>query len=221
MSEEGEVKQKVDTPQSDKELNFRALEQKLAQEKQARLQAEKARQEAERRAEEARRYTQKDDEEDDDPYIDHKKLAKKLEKFGQQTREITEAEIDKRVNAALEKNKAEEWIQKNSDFYDVMKHAEKLYEADQELAETILRMPDNFDRQKLVYKQIKSMKLHQPHQKEADVQSKIEERRRGPYYQPSGMGTAAYGHSGDFSPAGQKNAYDQMIALKSRLSGGR
>ena len=62
-----------DTKQAEKELNFRALESKY----QKQLDAERqARIEAEKRAEQAMKKHEPEDEDDDEPYVDKKKLTK-------------------------------------------------------------------------------------------------------------------------------------------------
>jgi len=86
-----------------------------------------------------------------------------------------------------------------------------------ELAESILEMPESFERQKLVYKNIKALGLHQPKPKEPTIQETVDARRKGPYYQPSAVGAAPYHSAGDFSASGQKNAYDKMKELQARL----
>jgi hypothetical protein len=98
-----------------------------------------------------------------------------------------------------------------------MQHAEKFAQKDPELAETILNMPDSFERQKLVYKSIKALGVHKPEVQAPSIQDKIDANRRSPYYQPSGPGSAPYQSQGDFSPAGQKNAYAKMKELQNRL----
>lgn len=199
--------------QNDKEMNFRLLEQKLAKER-----AEKAA--LEREAQELKqRLAQKanDDDEDDEPYVDRKKLRKELNNFGQQTMQQTQSEIQRAVQTALQEERKANWIKNNADFYDVLKHAEKLAIKDPELADTILEMPEGFERQKLVYKNIKALGLDKPEQKAPSIQDKIEANKRSPYYQPSNVGTSPYSPAGDFSKTGQKNAYDQMQALKARL----
>ncbi len=200
----------------DKELNFRKLEQRY----QKQLEEERrARMEAERAVEDARRRPAVVEEEDDDnePYVDHKKLEKKLAKFGEKAKQDTQTEIQRAVQTALSEERRQNWLKNNSDFYDVLQHADKFAAKDPELAETILTMPDNFDRQKLVYKNIKALGLHQPEQKPSSIQDKIDANRRSPSYQPSGMSPAAYASQADFSPAGQKNAYAKMKELKGRL----
>jgi len=78
-------------------------------------------------------------------------------------------------------------------------------------------MPAGFERQKLVYKNIKALGLHKEKPRESTIQEKIDANRRSPYYQPSNVGSSPYGGTGDFSNNGQKNAYDKMQELKNRL----
>lgn len=205
----------VQEKSNDKELNFRALEQKyqrqLEQERAARI-------EAERRIEETKRHTsQEDDDNDDEPYVDKKRLDKKLAKFGEQSKQQTQTDIQRAVQTAIKEERKENWIKQNSDFYEVLKFADKFAEKDPELAETILEMPEGFERQKLVYKNIKAFGLHKPEVKQASIQEKVDANRRSPFYQPSGVGASPYNSQSDFSSSGQKQAYDKMQELKSRL----
>jgi len=204
---------------SDKELNFRALEAKyqrqVEQERAARL-------EAERKAEELQsRHSQVKDDDDDissEPYIDEKRLAKKMNKFGQTTQTEINKAMEQAKYAAKEELKQEMWLDNNPDFYDTLQLAEKFAQEAPELAKTILRMPEGFERQKLVYQNIKQLGIDKPKQKEASIQDKIDANRRSPYYQPSGVGTSPYQSQSDFSPSGQKQAYAKMQELKARLS---
>ena len=199
---------------SNKELNFRALEAKYQQQ----LAAERA--EKERLAQELQQRqqpTQNDDEDDSEPYIDHKRLRKEQAKFGQQIKQETQSEIQKAVHKALQEERKQNWMKSNPDFYDVMQHAEKFAQSDPELAESILEMPEGFERQKLVYKNIKALGIHKPLSKDPSIQDKIDANRKSPYYQPSSVGTAPYAPAGDFSDHGQKQAYDKMQALKKQL----
>jgi len=118
---------------------------------------------------------------------------------------------------AKDELKQELWLESNPDFYDVLQHADKFAQKAPRLAETILKMPDGFERQKLVYENIKSLGIDKPEQKPTSIQEKIDSNKRSPYYQPSGINSPAYGNVGDFSNAGQKNAYQKMQELKNRL----
>lgn len=207
--------QEVQQQPSNKELNFRALEQKYQQQiAQERAERERLSQELEK----AHNIRSNRDDEDDDsePYVDHKKLKREQAKFGQQMKQETQGEIQKAVQHALKEERKQTWLKSNSDFYDVMQHAEKFAQSDPELAETILEMPDTFERQKLVYKNIKALGLHKPSAPQASIQEKIDSNRKGAFYQPSGVSSSPYSQSSDFSPAGQKQAYDKIQALKAK-----
>ncbi len=214
MTEQSQSSQTQDQKNNDKEFNFRQLESKyqreLAQERAARLEAEKI-------AQEARQRQTVDEDDDSEPYVDHKKLKKEQAKFGQQIKQETQSEIQRAVQTAIQQERKEAWLKQNADFYDVMQHAEKIPQRDGELAELLLKMPDSFERQQLVYRNIKALGLHQPQAKEPSIQEKIDSNRKGAFYQPSGVGTAPYASSSDFSSSGQKNAYDKMQELKGRL----
>lgn len=220
MTDEAQTSQAQDQKISDKELNFRNLEAKyqkeLAAERQARFEAEKERQRLEQEMLAKKQHIEEDDD-DSEPYVDKKKLQKQLARFGEQTQKQTQSEIQRAVSTALQEERKANWLKQNNDFYDVLQHAEKLAQRDPELAETILEMPEGFERQKLVYKNIKALGLHKEPEKGPSIQDKIDANRRSPYYQPSGVGAAPYAAAGDFSPVGQKNAYAKLQELKNRL----
>ena len=202
---------------SDKELNFRALENKyqkeLERERAARLEAEKQAQEALLR----KQQIVEEEEDDEEPYIDHKKLTKTLSSFERKLEEKIDKKAEQIAERKAQERDREGWLRNNPDFYEVLQHAEKFAKHDPELAETILEMPDTFARQKLVYKNIKALGLDKPEVKQPSVQEKIDANRRSPYYQPSGVGTSPYQSVGDFSASGQKQSYEKMQELKKRL----
>ena len=214
MSEQQPQEQIQEKKANDKELNFRALEAKyqkqLEQERSARI-------EAERISQEKSKAIFQEEDEDDEPYIDKKKLKREQEKFGQKIKTETQGEIQRAVQTALQEERKQNWIKNNPDFYEVLQHAEKFAMKDPELAETILEMPEGFERQKLVYKNIKAFGLHKPEEKQPTIQQKVDANRRGPFYQPSGVGTAPYHSSSDYSESGKKQAYDKMQELKKAL----
>lgn len=200
---------------NDKEYNFRQLEQKyqrqLEQERAARLEAEKAVQEVQSR----KQVPEEDD--DSEPYVDHKKLTKKLADFEKNMEKKIDQRAEEKARSMMDQQKRESWMRANPDFYDVLQHAEKFAQQDPELAEAILEMPDTFERQKLVYKNIKAFGVHKPKVPESSIQQKVDANRKSPYYQPAGIAPSPYAGQSDFSPSGQKNAYDQMQKLKSQL----
>lgn len=204
-----EVQAVQEPKQNDKEFNFRQMEKRLNEERSAREQAERELQ---------RLKSQSQDEDNDsEPYVDHKKLTKTLSKFGENTESKIEKGMEMAKERAKKELKQEMWLDNNPDFHDVLQHAEKFYQKAPHLAETILHMPEGFERQKLVYQNIKALGIDKPETKQPSVQEKIDANRRSPFYQPSGIAPAPYAAAGDFSAAGQKNAYAHMQDLKNRL----
>lgn len=219
MSTSDQISQPEQKP-NDKEMNFRAIEAKFQQERQARLEAEKRAQEAENMVKQASARLQQVEKEDDDnsePYVDHKNLSRQLNKFGEKTQSDIQKAMEEAKRAAKEEVRRDMWMEQNPDFYDTLKHADKFLEKAPKLAESILRMPEGFERQQLVYNNIKALGLDKPETKQSSIQEKVDANRRSPYYQPSGVGSAPYAQVADFSPAGQKNAYSKMQELKSKL----
>jgi len=213
---DNESQEKQDELLKQKELNFKSL--KAGYERQL----EKERQEKEQLMQELQKRqvpTPTDDDEDySDPYVDHRRLKKEQAKFGQQIRQETQSEIQKAVQMALEKERQDNWIKQNPDFYETMNnHSERFAQSNPLLADTILKMPEGFERQKLVYANIKALGFDKPIAKEPSIQEKIDANRRAPYYQPSGESSSPYGNVGDFSQSGQKQAFDKMQELKKRL----
>jgi hypothetical protein len=215
-STENQAQQPQEQQPSNKELNFRALEAKYQRQLE---QVEMRAQEAERRAQEAVSRSQEvnDDEHDDQPYVDHKRLSKTLSSFEKKMEDKIDKRAEEKAGRMLADSRKGDWLRNNPDFYDVLQHADKFAERDPELAETILQMPEGFERQKLVYRSIKSMGIHKPEVKQPPIQDKVDANRKSPYYQPSGVGAAPYASQGDFSPVGQKNAYQKMQDLKNKL----
>lgn len=205
---------------NDKELNFRAMEAKhrreLDQERHARMELERKIQEIE-----SRKNISNDDEEDNEPYVDHKRLDKKLSSFERKLEEKIDKRAEEKAMHLLQRREEEDWLKYNNDFADVLneENLTKFLNKAPGMAESIKRMPDGFEKQKLVYNAIKSMGIDKPEPKQPSIQDKIDANKRSPYYQPSGVGTAPYAMAGDFSSSGQKNAYDKMQELKKRLRG--
>ena len=211
----------VDAPQVDKqaekELNFRKQQQmyeRMIAEKEARIA------ELERSKQPAR--VEPDDDDDDEPYVDKRKLKKTLSNFERDLEDKIEKKAEQKARELMEAEKRSQYLRDNSDFDKVMgeENIQKFAQKHQKLAESILRMPDGFERQRLVYETIKSLDIDKPETKQPSIQETIDAKKRGNYYQPSGMASAPYtGSGGDYSPQGQKSAYENLVKLKARLGG--
>lgn len=212
-------------PPSDKELNFRKQEEmfqkKLDQERAARIAAEeKVAKFGQQRVKEIPDNFEDDDDDSDEPYVDKRRLKKTLGNVVKQVSSDTDTKIQNAVQTALAAERQNQWLKNNPDFYEVMNHAQAFADKDPELAETILSMPEGFDRQKLVYKNIKALGIHKPPETKQSIQDTIEANRRKPNYMPSGSSGPGYGiYNGgiDVSPAEGNQAYKKMMELKSRL----
>jgi|ERR1051326_7735664 hypothetical protein len=208
------TQEQVENRVSDKELNFRRLEAKYQQE----IALERARrEELEKRVQEREVAHEEPEEDDSEPYVDHKKLEKKLNKFGKNTQSEIQNAMKQAKELAKEELKQELFVENHGDFYQVLEHAENFANKYPKLAENVLKMPQGFERQKLVYQMIKELGVDKPSVKEPSIQEKIDANRKAPYYQPSGVGASPYHSQSDFSPGGQKQAYEKMKELQSRL----
>lgn len=211
----------VENKPSDKEINFqkqRGMYERMLAEKEEEI--KRLHQSQQQRVQAP---PQVEEEEEEDPYVDSRYLNKKLNSFKNQMEKTIDERAEKKANMLLKSREKDDWLKRNGDFYDVMQnHAEEFARRDPELAETILSMPEGFERQKLVYKNIKALGIDKPAPVKNETQERIDRNQRTPYYQPSGQGTMPYTSQGNFSPQGQKEAYNKIQELKNRLTrGGR
>lgn len=203
--------------QSDKEINFGLMRRRLDEEGRARQQAEERIKKLEEQLE-AKAAKPEEDDDEDDAYIDKKKLAKKMGQFEKSLEAKFEKKADEKVRNMMHEERHNNFIRENKDFHEIMspEMLSKFAENHSDMAESILEMPDSFERQKLVYKTIKKLGIHK--KEEPKIQDTINKNRSNPghYWTPQGS-TPPYAGAGDFSSSGQKSAYDKMQELKNRL----
>lgn len=210
-----EVKQ--DTTESNLGKQRRMYEAQLQKEQQEKLQLA---QELEAlKKEKARSRNDDDDEDDSEPYVDKKRFKKGLNQFGEQIKHQTKADIEQAVQVALEQERKSSYLEQNKDFSQMMneQNLETFMNEHPNVAKGILRMPDGFERQKLVYETMKSLGVGKQKPKEPSIQDKVNANRKSPYYQPTDTGTSPYVHGGDYSDQGKKQAWDKMQQLKKKL----
>lgn len=98
--------------------------------------------------------------------------------------------------------------------------ADKLVEKNPRLAEMLARIPEE-ERLPLLYETVKLSGIHKkPEPAAPQIQDQINKNMRNPYYMPAAVGHGSSSAS-DFSPTGQKSAYEQMKQLMSRISNSR
>ena len=215
MSEPAVVTAPQEEAQSQKEYNFAQLRKVAEQERAERIRLEQ--EIAQLKASKAPAPT--DDDDDDEPYVDKRKLNKKLNQFGQDFGQKTADIVRNEVNKAIYEERKQNWFKNNPDFQKVMtpEILNKFEQQAPELASSILAVPDEFERQKLAYANIKALRIDQPAPKEVPIQEQIDRNRRHPGYQPSSVTNSPYQNMGDFSDAGKKTNYEKMQALKKRI----
>jgi hypothetical protein len=200
--------------QSQKEYNFAQLRKVAEQER-----AERMRLEQEIAQLKASKAPSTDDDDDDEPYVDKRKLNKKLNQFGQDFGQKTADIVRNEVQKAIYEERKQNWFKNNPDFQKVMTPdiLNKFEQQAPELASSILAVPDEFERQKLAYANIKALRIDQPTPKEVPVQDQINRNKQHPGYQPSNISNSPYQVVGDFSATGQKSNYEKMQALKKNM----
>ncbi len=206
------------------ELNHAQMRKGFEEERKARLAAEErlAQLEQEKQSKFKASLPYKDDEDDEsEPYVDHRKLNKKFAQFEQTFEKKVDAMAEQKARSMIEQERQNSFLKQNPDFEQVLSQEmlRKFAEKHPEIAEPMLDMPDNFSRQKLLYQNIKALGVNQPDRKQESIQETIDKNRRSPYYQPGGGNSPPYAGQGDFSQSGQKNAYSKMKELISNRRG--
>lgn len=205
--------------QKDKEINFEKIRKQLDQERAEKQQMQKRIEELEKVASRPAAQSDDDDDRSDEPYVDHKSLNRKLSKWEQKLDEKIEKKAEEKARIMFEQERQQSYVKSNPDFQTVLtqENIENFAKSHPAIAERMLRMPDTFDRQALLYEQIKALQASKKAEPAKSIQETIDANRRSPYYQPSGVGTAPYAQVGDFSATGQKKAYEKLQELKSKL----
>ena len=206
---------------SDLNENIVKARQALEQERKARQSAEQELQQLKKEKEERVKRSKDDDDDDfgDEPYVDPRSFKKVLAKEKENIRKEVKEEVRTEIRQAIEQEKVQDYLKQNPEFEKTMapENIQRFAEKFPSMAEAILKMPDGFERQRLVYEAIKSTGANKPPESQQSVQQKINANQRSPYYQPASSGTAPYNAVGDFSEAGQKNAFAKMRELQARI----
>lgn len=159
-----------------------------------------------------------DDDDASDPYVDRKTLNKKMSQWEKNLEAKFEKKAEEKAMSLIERERQTQYVQQNADFNTIMtpEIMEKFQEEHPSIVKSLLNMPDNFHRQKVIYETVKALGVHK--KKEPAIQQTIDRNQRHPgMYQTAQVGAAPYATSANFSPQGQKEAYDQMKGLQKRM----
>ena len=191
--------------EDDKERNFEQLRKKLEMSERGKAQAEAKAAEYERAIQEAQKKKIRDPEPNDEdpydePYVDERRLNKKLEKFEERFSKKVDEVANQRAREMVEQERNSQFLRSNPDFNQILSPEviEKFATKHPEIAEPMLEMPEGFARQKLLYQNIKALGIHKPAVAPPSIQETIDKNRRGAFYQPTGVGTAPYAGGGGF-----------------------
>jgi septal ring factor EnvC (AmiA/AmiB activator) len=210
--------------QNDKEYNFAQIRKQLEQERAARMEYEQRLQQLEQERQQKAVPPDDSDDDSDEPYVDRKALRRELGKFSQNIEQKIDQKAEEKARKLVEQERQANYMRSNPDFSDILtsENVQKFAEKYPQIAEPMLDMPDTFSRKRLLYEQMKALNVHKPPepQGKSDIQEKIDRNRKSPYYQPTGMSAQPYQTTGDFTPAGQKNAYAKMKELISNRRAG-
>lgn len=162
------------------------------------------------------------DEDDGEPYVDKKRLNREMSKLKESMGAEIDRKAEEKARSLMAEEKKKDFFKNNKDFNEIMQQDEiQRFIAEQPgLAEDLETMPDNFERQKVVYRMIKTLKEAKPVQGAAPTAPKsplaqaFDARKSAMAYQPGGSSGGPFQSIGDFSQQGQKNAFDRFRALQ-------
>lgn len=206
-----------DVQKEDKDYNFEQLRRKLEnteREKQAALaKASAYEKEIAEAAKKKFREPEPDDDSYDEPYVDERRLNKRLERFEERFSKQVDEKAELKARQMLEQERNSQFLKHNTDFNQILsaENIEKFAKTHPDIAEEMLEMPDGFNRQKLLYQQIKALGIHKPPAPAVSIQETIDKNRKGPFYQPSGIGSAPYAGGGITHPQARK-----VLMIKSK-----
>ena len=210
--------QAADAKKNDTEFNFKKqadmYTRQLEQERQAKAALEQELQALKQQKSQKRDMEEEDD--GDEPYIDKKVLKKTLTNERQQVKEEVRNEVRQEMQKMIQDERKNTFLRQNPDFNEIMtpEMLQKFADKHPDIADEYMNMPDGFDRQRFLYKNVKALGINR---KEEKIQDKIDDKKRANFYQPSGIAGPGYSAQGDFSKQGQKAAYDKILALKNNL----
>lgn len=215
-------------PRSDKELNFRKLEEAREKEREARLRAEMQNDLLKKEIEQIKEMIKPPEQDPLDSLQDvpeelKSAFSKKLERH--ETRILKEAE--RRMEAAIQKARKEDYERSAperlrsefSDFEQVMNEdsileLQRNYPA---MTDAFCKVPDEYARKKAAYEFIKSQKKVDT--KSAEIKSKVEANMQNPYMIPSGSGTPSAVDFDIKSKSAREAAYQALKAAQRRPVG--
>ena len=211
---------------SDKELNFRRLENQRDEERERRIRAEMEAQLLKQRMDHIEKQLQQpeiDPLDGVEDYVDPKRLKAVLEKertaLKKEAEEITERKLRELRDQEHKQNHVARLRSEFRDYDEVMNenNIANLEKTNPVFLKAVLQIQDDYERKKLAYEYLKQSKP-----KVEDVPSikeKVDENLRNPYYIPSGSGNGMAVEFDIRSTQARKDAYDKLKQAQRRPVG--
>ena len=227
--ETAEPAKEVLSQSSDKDYNFRRLEEAKEKEREQRIRAEMQAEALQKEIQEIKEYLkpkEKDPFDDDDEFIDpelktrlNAKLAKERESLKREAERIardTYSNIQKEKDEAEQKNFLKRLKEKYPDFDEVVNEQSiaEFHKKDPDAMETILDIEDEYKRRERAYKKMKSFKESTP---EPSVKEVVAKNQKNPYHVPNT--SAPTSNAIDFdvrSKEARESAYAALKAAQRR-----
>lgn len=209
---------------SNKELNFRRLEAAREAEKEARIRAEMQTEQMRNELKEIKQMLQPkeiDALDGVEDFVDPERLKKKLQQERDRNRreaaEIAERTYEERKQKDEKANFFQRLRGQFSDYDQVMNEANlaHLQEEDPVFLDTVVKVPDEYERRLDTYKKIKSMQAKKPKIEErASIKEKVEENMKNPYFIQPSSGTPSAVEFDVRSKSARDQAYQKLKAAQ-------
>jgi hypothetical protein len=220
-----EVKAQPVDQVSDKELNFRRLEQAREAEKEARIRAEMQNEMLRQEVEHIKQMFQPKEEDPLDgveDYVDPARLRAKLEKERAAMKRESKAIAEQIYEERKKKDESENFMQRLKmqypDYDSVMNEANlaALEKTDPVFLESVLDVKDDYTRRRHTYNKLKSMQQAASKAQAPSIKEKVEENLKNPYYIAPSQGTPNAVEFDTSSQAARDKAYAALKAAQRR-----
>lgn len=214
--------------QSDKELNFRKLEAAREAEKEARIRAEMEAQYLKREMDAIRASMQPKevdplDDLSEDDYQEPAKLSSKIKEKLNKERQHFRREAEEIANKVIEERDKKDYFRRlKQDYHDFDQvvnetNLAQLAESSPELTESLMKIPDEYEKRRLAYSAIKRMgKKEEP---KASIKEKVQENSHNTYYTPQSAGVPTAADYDLKSPQARQAAYEKLKLAQRRPIG--
>ncbi|MDE1970969.1 MAG: hypothetical protein KGI50_05335 [Patescibacteria group bacterium] len=196
--------------------NFAAIRRKMEETDRRYSEEKQKRMELEKQMEDIRKRFYGNDDDDSDEFVEKKYIRNEFSRVEKDINNIKQE--TKRLEEERMKREQDLWMHSHPDFEEVLKSANDFEKDNQEVANSLLNIPEGFERYKSAYNMIKLYKEAKNKPAAPTMQDHINNNRRPMYYAPSGMATPpSQQFKGSYTKEEMKSAHEAMLALKNEM----